>query len=135
MSDKVLMECKKCGSATHWDNRLTKRNPKAPSFKCTNRSCDGAIWDAPVTAVMKATPYQQQDRGALPNDDGPSVYAEPAAEPASGNKSTQLYLAAMKFVVNTVVPVWEAGQIAYTASDVNAATATIMIDHQRRSGR
>jgi len=27
-----------------WDNRLTKRNPKAPDYKCQNRSCDGVIW-------------------------------------------------------------------------------------------
>ena len=27
-----------------WDNRLTKRNPKAPDFKCRDRSCDGVIW-------------------------------------------------------------------------------------------
>lgn len=27
-----------------WDNRLTKRNPRAPDYKCQNRSCDGVIW-------------------------------------------------------------------------------------------
>jgi hypothetical protein len=27
-----------------WDNRLTKRNPKAPDYKCRDRSCDGVIW-------------------------------------------------------------------------------------------
>ena len=27
-----------------WDNRATKRNPKAPDFKCRDRSCDGVIW-------------------------------------------------------------------------------------------
>jgi hypothetical protein len=35
--------CPKCGGRT-WDNRLTKRNPKAPDFKCRDRSCDGVIW-------------------------------------------------------------------------------------------
>ena len=29
-----------------WDNRLSKRNPKAPDFKCRDRSCDGVIWPA-----------------------------------------------------------------------------------------
>jgi hypothetical protein len=29
-----------------WDNRLSKRNPKAPDYKCRNRSCDGVIWPA-----------------------------------------------------------------------------------------
>jgi hypothetical protein len=35
--------CPKCGSRM-WDNRLTKRNPKAPDYKCRDRSCDGVIW-------------------------------------------------------------------------------------------
>jgi hypothetical protein len=35
--------CPKCGGRC-WDNRLTKRNPKAPNFKCRDKSCDGCIW-------------------------------------------------------------------------------------------
>lgn len=35
--------CPKCGGRM-WDNRLSKRNPKAPDFKCRNRSCDGVLW-------------------------------------------------------------------------------------------
>jgi hypothetical protein len=27
-----------------WDNRVGKRNPKAPDFKCKDRGCDGVIW-------------------------------------------------------------------------------------------
>ncbi len=36
-------QCPKCGGRM-WDNRLTKRNPRAPDFKCRDRSCDGVIW-------------------------------------------------------------------------------------------
>lgn len=39
--------CPKCGGRV-WDNRLTKRNPKAPDYKCRTRSCDGVIWPARV---------------------------------------------------------------------------------------
>jgi hypothetical protein len=35
--------CPKCGGRM-WDNRLSKKNPKAPDFKCRDRSCDGVIW-------------------------------------------------------------------------------------------
>ena len=35
--------CPKCGGRT-WDNRLTKKNPRAPDFKCRDRTCDGVIW-------------------------------------------------------------------------------------------
>ncbi len=38
-------DCPKCGGRM-WDNRLTKRNPKAPDFKCRDRSCDGVVWPA-----------------------------------------------------------------------------------------
>jgi hypothetical protein len=37
------VRCPKCGKEC-WDNRLTKRNPKAPDFKCKDRNCDGCIW-------------------------------------------------------------------------------------------
>jgi len=38
-------DCPKCGGRM-WDNRLSKRNPKAPDFKCRSRSCDGVVWPA-----------------------------------------------------------------------------------------
>lgn len=36
-------KCPECGGPC-WDNRLTKRNPKAPDFKCKDRNCEGVIW-------------------------------------------------------------------------------------------
>ena len=44
-SDAETATCPKCGGRM-WDNRATKRNPKAPDFKCRDRSCDGVIWPA-----------------------------------------------------------------------------------------
>lgn len=41
--DASLPSCPKCGGRV-WDNRLSKRNPKAPDYKCRDRSCDGVIW-------------------------------------------------------------------------------------------
>ena len=49
--------CPKCGGAVI-DNRLTKRNPKAPDFKCKDRSCDGVIWP-PRGAAAAAAPAPQ----------------------------------------------------------------------------
>jgi hypothetical protein len=45
LTDTEIVSCPKCGGRC-WDNRLTKRNPKAPDYKCQNRSCDGVIWPA-----------------------------------------------------------------------------------------
>lgn len=35
--------CPKCGGEM-WDNRESKRSPKAPDFRCKDRDCDGVIW-------------------------------------------------------------------------------------------
>jgi hypothetical protein len=50
LTDMNVVSCPKCGGRM-WDNRITKRNPRAPDYKCQNRSCDGVIWPAkPVTS-------------------------------------------------------------------------------------
>lgn len=43
LTDMEIVSCPKCGGRM-WDNRLTKRNPRAPDYKCQNRSCDGVVW-------------------------------------------------------------------------------------------
>lgn len=42
--------CPVCGGRM-WDNRVGKRNPKAPDFKCRDRRCDGVVWRLPERAV------------------------------------------------------------------------------------
>jgi hypothetical protein len=39
----VVPNCPKC-EGPMWDNRVGKRNPKAPDFKCKDRECDGVVW-------------------------------------------------------------------------------------------
>lgn len=58
--------CPKCGGKM-WDNRLSKRNPKAPDFKCRDRSCDGVIW--PPRQGGRTTPVDN-DGAAFPGDPG-----------------------------------------------------------------
>lgn len=45
--------CPKCGGKM-WDNRLSKRNPKAPDYKCRDRSCDGVVWPQRGTPAAPA---------------------------------------------------------------------------------
>jgi hypothetical protein len=45
--------CPKCGGRM-WDNRIGKRNPKAPDFKCRDRSCDGVIWPSRATSAAES---------------------------------------------------------------------------------
>jgi len=49
--------CPKC-SGEMWDNRKDKKNPRAPDYKCKDKTCDGAFWpgqwppkEAPATYV------------------------------------------------------------------------------------
>jgi len=67
--------CPKCGGRM-WDNRLSKRNPKAPDFKCRNRSCDGVIW--PAKAGQRASSNGRGSSGE--SQAGPLV---PETEPAA----------------------------------------------------
>ena len=50
--------CPKCGGRM-WDNRLTKRNPKAPDYKCRDRSCDGVIWPPKAGKGEKSEPAKE----------------------------------------------------------------------------
>jgi hypothetical protein len=54
LTDMEAISCPKCGGRM-WDNRLTKRNPRGPDYKCQNRSCDGVIWP-PKETKSTATP-------------------------------------------------------------------------------
>jgi hypothetical protein len=60
MSESAVQQdtpsCPKCQGAM-WDNRASKRNPRAPDFKCRDKSCEGVIWpprDGPAAAAAPA---------------------------------------------------------------------------------
>jgi len=42
-ADRNDPPCPKCKGAM-WDNRVGKKNPKSPDYKCRDKSCDGVIW-------------------------------------------------------------------------------------------
>lgn len=53
-----------------WDNREGKRNPKAPDFKCKDRSCDGVIW--PPRSTAGAAPQAAAPRTSAAQPPGTS---------------------------------------------------------------
>ncbi|HEV7594476.1 MAG TPA: Rad52/Rad22 family DNA repair protein [Gemmatimonadaceae bacterium] len=57
LTDMDVVSCPKCGGRM-WDNRLTKRNPRAPDYKCQSRSCDGVVWPVKTAA---ASPSEGED--------------------------------------------------------------------------
>lgn len=44
--------CPKCRGPM-WDNRIGKKNPQAPDFRCMDKACGGVRWpkDADATGV------------------------------------------------------------------------------------
>lgn len=56
--------CPKCGGRM-WDNRASKRNPRAPDYKCRQRACDGVVWPEKTKPVGAPDPA---------DDDYPSDY-------------------------------------------------------------
>lgn len=62
------VRCPRCGGST-WDNRLTKRNPKQPDFKCRDKNCDGVIWPPRPGTATRAQPQPSPNYGQLPGDD------------------------------------------------------------------
>lgn len=58
-------ECPLCGGNEFWDNRTSKKNPKAPDYKCANKDCRdekgyaGAIWlDKPKEVKKEKVPAE-----------------------------------------------------------------------------
>jgi hypothetical protein len=61
--------CPKCDGEM-WDNRIGKRNPKAPDWKCKDKACDGVIWPPKgQKASSSAKPGRESASG--PFDDAP----------------------------------------------------------------
>ena len=73
--------CPKCGGRM-WDNRLSKRNPKAPDFKCRDRSCDGVVWPARVGGGAGGAAEQPAEPARQSNGAGPLVETDDAHDDA-----------------------------------------------------
>ena len=114
--------CPKCGGPM-WDNRLSKRNAKAPDFKCRDRSCTGVIW--PNRRVV-----------------APSLQASQVAHVRNENHREQSPVACLRdryvelaeFVLQTVRPIYQQNGLACGEETVAAITATLFIGETRREG-
>lgn len=65
--------CPKCGGRM-WDNRKDKKNPKAPDFKCRDRSCDGAVWPPKLGAAKAPVRGNAMDPEDVPPAPPMDVY-------------------------------------------------------------
>lgn len=75
-----------------WDDRATKRNPKAPDFKCRNKpkerggpGCEGVIWpprDGTASPYPASAPRRERAASAPPVDDTPFPDSPPPFDDA-----------------------------------------------------
>lgn len=122
--------CPKCGGRM-WDNRQSKRNPRAPDFKCRNRSCDGVLWPGQHRTTIPA--MQPARLSAILHQIVPSA---PTTE-ATGSllpALRQKYLDLTDFVLDSVRPKYEARGLACAPDTVAAIAATLYIAETRRDG-
>jgi hypothetical protein len=81
-SSAAVPSCPRCGGAM-WDNREGKRNPKAPDFKCRDKSCDGVIWPPRGASSGASAAAAPAAASRAPAGATPSPAAASAARPAA----------------------------------------------------
>ena len=129
--------CPKCGGAM-WDNRATKRNPKAPDYKCRDRSCDGVLWPGQVKDA--GSTHHAEPTGTQSST--PNAGSTPSRGPLASTVETVVhdtlracYLDVTRFVLTDVRPLYAEAGVPCTDATVAAIVATVFISVCRRSGR
>ena len=125
--------CPKC-SGRMWDNRATKRNPKAPDFKCRDRSCDGVLWPGQHNAATPViTPRQHHENGAGRDveQDGES---NGTGDYRPHVRLRRCYLDLTDFVLAEVRPKYQDAGVPCTDATVAAIVATMFIAACRQEG-
>ena len=123
--------CPTCGGRM-WDNRASKRNPRAPDFKCRDRSCDGVLWPGQhrTTILVSTPPTIAVARKSEEQDEATTI--EPHAVTAS---SRAKYLDVTDFVLGSICPKYQEKGLACEPETVAAIAATLYIAETRREGR
>jgi hypothetical protein len=125
--------CPKCGAGNMWNNIATKTNPKAPDYKCRDRSCDGVIWPpkgAKVAAKPAAPANEAYSAGPhIPGLDAPPPPVVPAEDVREEllRKLGALHKRCLMFVLGQEVPLLEEAKVGGSPESVSALTAQLFI--------
>ena len=111
--------CPECGGPM-WDNRESKRNPKAPDYVCKRKQqgCEGVVWPPkPGEARARTSPRDGEKRqdeynnrgGPLPGEEGygatlRSEHSPAPKVPVSVIDLKKVYIDCLDFVLEQVVP-------------------------------
>ena len=131
------VRCPKCGGPT-WDNRASKKNPKAPDYKCRDKSCDGAVWPPRNGVGTPATKQAVSLGGPMPwETEAEAAQVAPPAPVANvpADRFTplaQLYTKCLLHVLTQVAPALIKAEVGTTPEAIVAATATLFIQANQR---
>lgn len=125
--------CPKCAGRM-WDNRASKRNPKAPDFKCRDRSCDGALWPGQHNAAKPIMELRSQHADAAAPADETSSTSERGAKARTRTRLQECYLGVTDFVLADVRPKYQEAGVPCTDATVAAIAATLFIATCRQEG-
>jgi len=125
--------CPECDGRM-WDNRTSKRNSKAPDFKCRDRTCRGALWPGQHIAAMPIIAKKPQ--GATRTGEQAGLGSTQQAKITPHNHSTlrESYLALTAFVLAEVRPRYQQAGMICGDTTVAAIAATLFIASSRREG-
>lgn len=132
--------CPKCGGRM-WDDRASKRNPRAPDFKCRQRFCDGVLWPGqhhaatPIITARPPQPDSTTDEGAM-GTTATATAPDPNGATGPGRRARlrRCYLDLAEFVLREVRPKYEAAGVPCRDATVAAITATLFIAACHREG-
>jgi hypothetical protein len=122
--------CPKCAGRM-WDNRASKQNPRAPDFKCRERSCDGVLWPGQHRTIIPAT--EPPRLAVVPKDPPPpNTQGDGVGEllPVLRKK----YLDLTDFAIRLVRPKYQEQGLECGPETVAAIVATLYIAETRRDG-
>jgi hypothetical protein len=147
MSDEVM--CPKCGGRT-WDNRATKKNPKAPDFKCRDRTCDGCVWPPKEGQRTQSAPQRStavvQNFGGYSETGRDLILDEQTQHETQAVKAIQqgasyaermgnlskMYNDCLTIASKHIPKACEEAGVPLTAEALVAATATLLIAADKR---
>lgn len=140
LEDVDAVSCPKCGGKM-WDNRLTKRNPKAPDYKCRDRNCDGVVWPPRNGSAPPQAQPQSQSQGQSqsrnerrPHSAGPRVPAIDGDSPSTAiDAAKTIYEDLVDWYIEDVYPSLRENDIPVDAGNINQAIATVMIQAAKAS--
>jgi len=136
--------CPKCGGRM-WDNRATKRNPKAPDFRCRTPECDGRVWPGQHHAALPIVTAPLAGQGARPAPGGDGAGEggqgrEPGSAPApeAGDLVSpslrDAYLSLTDFVLGEVRPRYEAKGLTCSADTIARMVAALLLGARTDGG-